>query len=218
MQTLPDLSLPSTPPAMLHPGGIEHFIKTGQGLGSNVTVLSRSLSIPPWPFVVFNFAGCQAWPCRRMEGTQRSRAVRVTQWQLSHKPRKSRPFSAPQRFNYYLSMLELPALRLRIRRQMMMSNYTSLTASSSLIYTYFLCGVSTKALELNNKWGKYKYVLFFPIYFFLCGIWAQNPFPENPITLNKNEWLLPPISMQRKWKKKWNRLKWVKAYLFLLER
>lgn len=145
---------PLTPlhPLMLHPGGIEHFIKTGRGLGSNVTVLSRSLSIPPWPFAVFNFAGCQAWPCRRMEGTQRSHAVRATQWQLSHKPWKSRPFSAPQQFNYYPSMLELPALKLRIRWQMMMSNHTSLIAFSSLIHTYFLCGVSMQALYLNNKW------------------------------------------------------------------
>lgn len=111
----PALDGPLTPlhPLMLHPGGIEHFIKTGRGLGSNVTVLSRSLSIPPWPFVVFNYAGCQAWPCRRMEGTQRSRAVRVTQWQLSHKPWKSRPFSAPQQFNYYLSMLEWPSVEIK---------------------------------------------------------------------------------------------------------
>lgn len=65
---------PPSPPCMSHPGDIEHFIKHTL-LGSNVTVLSRSLSIPPWPFSAFNFAGCQAWWCSRMESIQRSRAV-----------------------------------------------------------------------------------------------------------------------------------------------
>lgn len=61
-------------PCMSHPGDIEHFIKHTL-LGSNVTILSRSLSIPPWPFSAFHFAGCQAWWCSRMESIQRSHTV-----------------------------------------------------------------------------------------------------------------------------------------------
>lgn len=60
-------------PSVQRPGDIEHLIKHTLS-GSNVTILSRSLSIPPWPFPVFNFVGCQAWRCSRMGGIQRSHA------------------------------------------------------------------------------------------------------------------------------------------------
>lgn len=73
--TLARARQPPTLPLVLRPGDIEHLIKHTLS-GSNVTVLSRSQSIPLWPFSVFNFVGYQAWRCSRIEGIQRSRAVR----------------------------------------------------------------------------------------------------------------------------------------------
>lgn len=45
-----------------------------------------------------------------------------------------------------------------------------------------------------------------PFFLFLSRVLAENPFPENPIIWNENEWLLPPISMPQKWNTKWNGL------------
>lgn len=47
-----------THPHPPHPCDIEHLIKVTLS-GSNVTVLCRSLSIPPWPLPAANFAGCE---------------------------------------------------------------------------------------------------------------------------------------------------------------
>lgn len=51
------------------PGDIEHLIKHALQ-GSNVTILSSALSIPPWPFSVLTFVAYQAWRWR-MGGMQR---------------------------------------------------------------------------------------------------------------------------------------------------
>lgn len=59
---------------VFHLGDIRHVIKHAL-LASNGTVLRRSLSRTPWPFLAFYFAGCQARWCSRMESLQRTRDV-----------------------------------------------------------------------------------------------------------------------------------------------